>query len=84
LEIISKVNDGFTIAEKDLELRGPGDFFGHYQHGFPTMQIANPIRDLKILQEARRAAYYVVKKDPYLKAPYHRSIKEKIKSLLSS
>lgn len=59
---IKKESDGFKIAEVDLRLRGPGDFFGQLQHGLPNLRIANPARDLEILKEARILAREVVKK----------------------
>jgi len=80
LEIISKVSDGFRISEEDLKLRGPGDFFGHFQHGFPSLKIVNPIEDLKMLKEARVVAYGIVKSDPQLAKAAHRSIREYIDS----
>ncbi|MCF7886950.1 MAG: ATP-dependent DNA helicase RecG [Candidatus Omnitrophica bacterium] len=66
LEIIEKESDGFKIAEADLKLRGPGDFFGQLQHGLPNLKIADSLRDLKILKQARIFAREVIKKDPYL------------------
>lgn len=78
LEVISKTNDGFVIAEEDLKLRGPGDFFGASQHGLPPLKIANPLRDLEILKEARVFAYKTVKNDPFLEKSANRCIKEEI------
>ena len=66
LKVISEEFCGFRIAEEDLKLRGPGDFFGNLQHGLPDLKIANPLRDLEILKEARSLAYKVIKDDPYL------------------
>jgi len=76
LNIIANINDGFKIAEEDLKLRGPGDFFGDRQHGYPQLRIANPIKDLDILKEARLFAYRVIKTDPQLKNPSNRCIRE--------
>jgi ATP-dependent DNA helicase RecG len=76
LEIISRINDGFKIAEEDLRLRGPGDFFGELQHGLPDLKIASPLRDLEILKQARFFAYRTIKGDPYLEKPQHRCIGE--------
>ncbi|MCK4519870.1 MAG: DNA helicase RecG, partial [Candidatus Omnitrophica bacterium] len=76
LEIISKEISGFKIAEEDLKLRGPGDFFGNLQHGLPDLKIANPIEDLEILRQARTLAYKVIKKDPYLEEACHRCIRK--------
>ena len=49
LEFFCSTNDGFAISEKDLELRGPGDFFGNMQHGLPKMQIADVATDMELL-----------------------------------
>ncbi len=56
LAILEKTSDGFAIAEKDLELRGPGDLFGERQSGIPAFRVADPIRDIAILREAREEA----------------------------
>ncbi len=56
MDVMQKNNDGFSIAEKDLELRGPGDFFGTRQHGIPDFKIANLYKDMDILKQAREAA----------------------------
>lgn len=56
LDCLVKSNDGFFISEKDLELRGPGDFFGVRQHGLPELKIANLYKDMDILKEALEAA----------------------------
>ncbi|MDD5069686.1 MAG: helicase-related protein, partial [Candidatus Omnitrophica bacterium] len=66
LKTIASTSDGFKIAEEDLLLRGPGDFFGTSQHGCPQLKIANPLRDLEILKQARAFAYQVIKNDPEL------------------
>jgi len=76
LEIITNTTDGFIIAEEDLKLRGPGDFFGNLQAGYPQLRIANPLRDLDILKGARSFAYRVIKKDPYLQNFSHRCIRD--------
>ncbi len=76
LKAIEASSDGFKIAEEDLNLRGPGDFFGHMQHGLPDLKIANPLRDLEILKEARSFAYNVIKEDPYLEKKNHKPIRD--------
>ncbi len=60
LEIMAKVQDGFVLAEKDLELRGPGQFFGTRQHGIPDLKIADILKDTGVLLEARQAAQSTV------------------------
>ncbi len=59
-DIMCKTTDGFLIAKKDLELRGPGDFFGSRQHGLPDMRVANLMTDTRILYEAQKTAKEIV------------------------
>jgi ATP-dependent DNA helicase RecG len=58
LGIMAETNDGFRIAEKDLEIRGPGEVMGTRQSGLPTFRVGNLVRDVLILEEARREADY--------------------------
>jgi ATP-dependent DNA helicase RecG len=60
LAIMTKTNDGFLLAEEDLKLRGPGQFFGFRQHGMPDLKIADIVKDTDILIEARHAAQQTV------------------------
>jgi len=62
LGIMEETNDGFKIAEKDLEIRGPGEVMGTRQAGLPEFRVANLVRDLAILQVARKEADYYVNK----------------------
>jgi ATP-dependent DNA helicase RecG len=64
LTTMTKTTDGFIIAEKDLELRGPGDLFGFEQSGMPQFRFANIVRDQEILKIARQDAFEVVRSDP--------------------
>ena len=59
-DIMCKTTDGFEIAKKDLELRGPGDFFGSRQHGLPDMRVANLMTDTRILYEAQKCAKEII------------------------
>ena len=59
-DIMCKTTDGFVIAKKDLEMRGPGDFFGSRQHGLPDMRIANLMTDTRILYEAQNSAKEII------------------------
>jgi ATP-dependent DNA helicase RecG len=76
LEALVRSNDGFVIAEEDLRIRGPGEFFGFRQWGMPEFRVANIVRDGELLQQARSEAFSLVKQDPQLSAPAHQVIKE--------
>jgi ATP-dependent DNA helicase RecG len=76
LEALVRSNDGFEIAEEDLRIRGPGEFFGFRQWGMPEFRVANIVRDGDLLQLARSEAFSLVKQDPQLSAPAHHRIKE--------
>ena len=66
MKVMCDTNDGFIISEKDLELRGSGDFFGTMQHGLPEFKIANLFEDMKILKVAQEVAIKILSKDPKL------------------
>jgi ATP-dependent DNA helicase RecG len=83
-EIMEGTNDGFKIAEADLEMRGPGEFLGTRQSGLPGFKMANLVRDLKILLEAREAAFELIALDPELKKPEHLPLKKKMEILLKN
>lgn len=78
LEILNKTNDGFKIAEEDLRLRGPGDFFGVRQSGDFDFGIADIYTDAKVLKSASEAAGEVLDKDPELELEENRYLAEKV------
>ena len=62
-----RTNNGFKIAEADLNIRGPGEFFGTRQSGIPNFKIANIIHDATLLETAKKEAELLIKADPVLK-----------------
>jgi len=68
-------NDGFRIAEEDLAIRGPGEFMGTRQSGIPDFRVANVIRDMKLLGDARTDAFSVIEDDPDLTKPGNRLLR---------
>ena len=66
LKVMTKTADGFKIAEEDLRLRGPGDFFGQRQHGLPGLRVADIGCDTQLLKEAQAAAEDLLAADPEL------------------
>jgi len=78
LEMMERSNDGFEIAERDLQLRGPGELFSTRQHGLPDLKIANIIEDYDLLVMARRSAFELVSTDPLLTEPAHKNIRHSL------
>ncbi len=78
LEALVKSSDGFVIAEEDLRIRGPGEFFGVRQWGLPEFRAANLIRDAGLLERARREAFDLVAGDPGLRRPDHQALRRAI------
>lgn len=77
-EMMEKTSDGFKIAEFDLEMRGPGEFMGTRQSGLTGFKMANLVRDMAILQQAREAAFEVLKKDPKLAYQDNKGLREEL------
>lgn len=75
LEALVQSNDGFVIAEEDLRIRGPGEFFGLRQWGMPEFRVANLVRDADLLQQARQEAFSLLKSDPGLNEPAHQELR---------
>lgn len=78
MKAIARTNDGFEIAEADLEIRGMGELFGTRQSGLPSLPVARIPRDLDLLQLARRDAYNIVEEDPRLKEPEHQLLRARL------
>ena len=77
LDIIEKVQDGFQLAEEDLRLRGPGEFFGTRQSGLPDLRMAK-LSDVALLELARDEAVKLFEKDPGLKKPAHAPLAQEL------
>jgi ATP-dependent DNA helicase RecG len=75
MEIMTQTNDGFRIAEEDLKLRGPGEFYGTRQSGMPELYIADIVRDIDVLTETRQTAFELVESDPELQKPEYRPLR---------
>jgi ATP-dependent DNA helicase RecG len=76
--VMTSTDDGFVIAEKDLELRGPGEFFGLRQHGVPELRAADLIRHVKVLKTVRDEAERLLSRDPLLEAPENLGLKRQV------
>ena len=83
-DVLCDTNDGFQIAQKDLELRGPGDFFGNRQHGLPDMHIANLMTDTRILYEAQERAKEICNCDPGLEKEENSLLKKEVERLFNN
>ena len=83
LRALKATNDGFQIAEEDLRLRGPGDFFGQRQHGLPQLRIADLAGDMRVLKEAQEAAQKLLAADPGLRAPEHAPLLDRVRALFA-
>lgn len=79
MKVMCNTNDGFVISEKDLELRGTGDFFGTKQHGIPEFKIANLFQDMPILKQVQGIAMKIIGDDPNLEKDKNVLLNELIK-----
>ena len=84
LQVMCATNDGFRIADEDLKLRGPGDFFGRRQHGLPDLKIADLDGDMPLFREAQAAAVQLTGEDPELAAPENRLLAEEVRRLFET
>ncbi|MCC0691072.1 MULTISPECIES: ATP-dependent DNA helicase RecG [Clostridioides] len=78
MAIMEETNDGFKISEKDLEIRGPGEFFGTRQHGLPELKVANLFKHIKILKLAQQEARYILGEDNNLQLKENMPLKKEI------
>ena len=79
-----QTNNGFVISEKDLELRGSGDFFGTEQHGLPEFKIANLFEDIAVLKKVQRLALKIMEDDPLLEKEKNAKLNDLVKEKFSS
>ena len=82
MKTISSTTDGFRIAEEDLKLRGPGDFFGTNQHGLPAFKLADLTRDVNLLRSAQQMSKEIIDRDPGLERKEHRVMLELVNRLI--
>ena len=75
---MTQTNDGFILAEKDLDQRGPGDFLGTRQSGFSELKLAS-LTDVKLIEKARTQANIIFNDDPKLEKPANKKLKEAYK-----
>lgn len=78
MSIMEETNDGFKISEKDLEIRGPGEFFGTRQHGLPELKVANIFKHMKILKLAQQEARYIIGNDFKLQKYENKYLKSEV------
>jgi len=79
-ETMQETQDGFKVAEEDMELRGPGEFFGTKQHGLPEIKFGNILKDFDTMEEARSEAFELVGRDPRLTDPRNAFVMEALKT----
>lgn len=78
MKIMTETNDGFVVSEKDLELRGPGDFFGRKQSGLPEFKVADMVHDYRALETARNDAMNLIESDQFWKAEEYAELRSKL------
>lgn len=83
-DVLASTSDGFEIAERDLEMRGPGEFFGTRQHGLPELRIGDPVRHGRILRMASEDAEAVLHEDPMLLSEKYSLLRDAVKKLYGS
>lgn len=83
-EILCETNDGFKIADADLKLRGPGDFFGKRQHGLPALRLADILRDSALLTTIQREAVTLLQTDAQLQNPEYAAVKRQLDKMFAA
>jgi ATP-dependent DNA helicase RecG len=78
IQVLADTNDGFVIAERDLEMRGPGEFLGVRQHGLPRFSVADLAQDSRLLVLARDDAFAFVEGDPEMSTPEGRLVRDAV------
>jgi ATP-dependent DNA helicase RecG len=84
MNVLTSTDDGFVVAEKDLEIRGPGEFFGTRQHGIPPLRVANLVKHIKVLMAVKEEATILMADDPELLKIKNRGLREKIDQFFQS
>ena len=84
MKAMQNSGDGFVIAEEDLKIRGPGDFMGTRQSGMPLLKIANLLRDIRVLETARKEAFRLIEQDPDLTIPEHQPLNKALHRFLGN
>lgn len=83
LRVLARTTDGFEIAEEDLRLRGPGDFFGHAQHGMPPLVQTAFSGDMALVRETQQAAQEILREDPQLSLPRYHKLRAAVMQMFS-
>ena len=78
MRVMTKTTDGFVLSQKDLELRGPGDFFGQKQSGIPEFQFADLVRDYRALEVARSDARQLIQSEQFWTNPEYEYLRQEI------
>jgi ATP-dependent DNA helicase RecG len=78
MEIMTRTNNGFLIAEEDLRIRGPGEIYGTRQSGMPSFRVADLVKDMRLLEVARQEAFHLLESDPDLSRPEHAALREAV------
>jgi ATP-dependent DNA helicase RecG len=78
MDIMTRTNNGFLIAEEDLRIRGPGEIYGTRQSGMPSFRVADLVKDMRLLEVARQEAFHLLERDPDLSRPEHAALREAV------